>query len=220
MAAVADGLSPAGHTRAATGKPGEDSQLARSVLGRGVSRTKQESQTRVPSFRVKSTLRFESIAAPHFPQTSLGISLIGFNPFYRTTPASCFVLPSGGLVSWAKYGGIMRRRRRNGNCNRRSGTRGHGWRAVNISRWGRDDANERFPRCGNTGTGVWLPTGMAFGGRAVWLSYDESSISGIAMIRLRRSSIQNAEKRRSPVFRKSEEPRRLSKRTGRRKEIS
>jgi hypothetical protein len=32
--------------------------------------TKQESQTLVPSFSVKSTLRFGSISAPHFPQRS------------------------------------------------------------------------------------------------------------------------------------------------------
>jgi len=63
-------------------------------LGRGVSLTKQESQTRVPSFRVKSTLRLESIAAPHFPQTSPGVSLIGFHLFYRTTASVCLVLPS------------------------------------------------------------------------------------------------------------------------------
>lgn len=74
--------------------PSGTDQLVRSLFGRGVSLTKQESQTRVPSFRVKSTLRLESIAAPHFPQTSLGASLIGFHPFYRTTTPACFVLPS------------------------------------------------------------------------------------------------------------------------------
>ena len=71
-----------------------NAQLGRSVLGRGVSLTKQESQTRVPSFKVKSTLRLESIAAPHFPQTSPGASLIGFHLFYRTTASACLVLPS------------------------------------------------------------------------------------------------------------------------------
>jgi hypothetical protein len=79
----------------------------RSVLGRGVSRTKQESQTRVPSFRVKSTLRLESIAAPHFPQTSPGVSLIGCNLFYRTTPNPCFVLPSGSRLPRRRCDGII-----------------------------------------------------------------------------------------------------------------
>jgi hypothetical protein len=79
----------------------------RSALGRGVSRTKQESQTRVPSFSVKSTLRLESIAAPHFPQTSPGISLIRCSLFYRTTPRACFVLPSGGRPLARRCGGIM-----------------------------------------------------------------------------------------------------------------
>jgi hypothetical protein len=32
--------------------------------------TKQESQTLVPSFSVKSILRLESISAPHFPHSS------------------------------------------------------------------------------------------------------------------------------------------------------
>jgi hypothetical protein len=48
-------------------------QFDRSLVvraGRGVSLTKQESQTRVPSFSVKSILRLRSISASHFPQTS------------------------------------------------------------------------------------------------------------------------------------------------------
>ncbi len=85
---------PAGQTRAQRKTERASRQLGRSLLGRGVSLTKQESQTRVPSFRVKSTLRLESIAAPHFPQTSLGVSLIGFHLFYRTTTRVCVVLPS------------------------------------------------------------------------------------------------------------------------------
>lgn len=68
------------------------SQSVRSDLGRGVSRTKQESQTRVPSFRVKSTRRFESIAAPHFPQTSARVSLIVLNLFYYSMAAVAVVL--------------------------------------------------------------------------------------------------------------------------------
>jgi hypothetical protein len=39
-------------------------------VGLFVPFTKQESQTRVPSFRVKSTRRVGSISAPHFPQRS------------------------------------------------------------------------------------------------------------------------------------------------------
>jgi hypothetical protein len=39
-------------------------------VGLRVPFTKQESQTRVPSFRVKSTRRVGSISAPHFPQRS------------------------------------------------------------------------------------------------------------------------------------------------------
>jgi hypothetical protein len=92
--AVVCGGRPAGQTRALRKTERAGRQLGRSLLGRGVSLTKQESQTRVPSFRVKSTLRLESIAAPHFPQTSLGVSLIGFHLFYRTTTRVCFVLPS------------------------------------------------------------------------------------------------------------------------------
>src|SRR5271156_3704742 len=41
------------------------------LLGRGVSRTKQDSHTRVPSFSVKSTLRVGSISASHLPQSSV-----------------------------------------------------------------------------------------------------------------------------------------------------
>ena len=37
---------------------------------------KQESQTLVPSFRMKSTVRLESISAPHSPQGSACVSLI------------------------------------------------------------------------------------------------------------------------------------------------
>lgn len=91
---VVCGGRPAGQTQAQRKTERASPQLGRSLLGRGVSLTKQESQTRVPSFRVKSTLRLESIAAPHFPQTSLGVSLIGFQLFYRTTTRVCFVLPS------------------------------------------------------------------------------------------------------------------------------
>jgi transposase len=43
---------------------------------RGVSLTKQESQTLVPSFRVKSTRRLRSISASHFPQMSWSASLL------------------------------------------------------------------------------------------------------------------------------------------------
>jgi len=59
-----------------------------SLLGRRVSFTKQESQTRVPSFRVKSTRRFGSISAPHFPQRSTGVSLIGCKDFTTQSPQS------------------------------------------------------------------------------------------------------------------------------------
>jgi hypothetical protein len=51
-------------------------QFGQSLLGRRVSFTKQESQTLVPSFKVKSTLRVASISAPHLPQTSICDSLI------------------------------------------------------------------------------------------------------------------------------------------------
>jgi hypothetical protein len=101
--AVVCGLSPAGHTRAQRKTERAGPQLGRSLLGRGVSLTKQESQTRVPSFRVKSTRRLESIAAPHFPQTSLGVSLIGFHLFYRTTMRLCLVLPSRGCLLRRSY---------------------------------------------------------------------------------------------------------------------
>jgi len=39
-------------------------------VGLCVPFTKHESQTLVPSFRVKSTLRVASISAPHFPHRS------------------------------------------------------------------------------------------------------------------------------------------------------
>jgi hypothetical protein len=45
-------------------------------VGRGVSLTKHGSQTRVPSFRVKSTLRLKSISAPHLPHCSALASFI------------------------------------------------------------------------------------------------------------------------------------------------
>jgi hypothetical protein len=41
---------------------------------------------------VKSTLRFESIAAPHFPHTSARVSLIGLGPFYYSMAGVCLVL--------------------------------------------------------------------------------------------------------------------------------
>src|SRR5580692_1849204 len=63
--------------------------------------------SRVPSFSVKSTLRLESIAAPHFPQTSAGLSCIGYVPFYRTSPRSCFDLPSCCRLAGQRRGGIM-----------------------------------------------------------------------------------------------------------------
>ena len=52
--------------------------------GRGVSLTKHGSHTLVPFFSVKSTLRLESISAPHFPQDSVWASLI---------PTSCLSRP-------------------------------------------------------------------------------------------------------------------------------
>ena len=48
---------------------GQFPQLGR--VGLFVHFTKQESQTLIPFFNVKSTLRFGSISAPHFPQRSL-----------------------------------------------------------------------------------------------------------------------------------------------------
>src|SRR5580700_7541006 len=105
--AVVCGGSPADHTRAQRKTERAAPQLGRSRLGRGVSLTKQESQTRVPSFSVKSTLRLESIAAPHFPQTSAGLSCIGYVPFYRTSPRSCFDLPSCCRLAGQRRGGIM-----------------------------------------------------------------------------------------------------------------
>ena len=45
-------------------------------IGHGVSFTKQDSQTLVPFFSVKSTIRLTSISAPHFPQSSVGAWLI------------------------------------------------------------------------------------------------------------------------------------------------
>ena len=105
------------------------SQSVRSDLGRGVSRTKQESQTRVPSFRVKSTRRFESISAPHFPQTSARVSLIALNPYSTTLQWQACVSFCDAVMrhgSWAVRRLPSARTRRNGNCNRRSGTRGHG----------------------------------------------------------------------------------------------
>jgi len=50
---------------------------------------------------------------------------------------------------------LLGRRRRNGHCNRRSGTRGREWRGEDIFRWDRADANERFPHFGNEGIAVW-----------------------------------------------------------------
>jgi hypothetical protein len=58
-------------------KPTPEAQFDQSFLGRGVSLTKQESQTRVPSFSVKSTLRLESISAPHLPHRSSRGSSMG-----------------------------------------------------------------------------------------------------------------------------------------------
>jgi hypothetical protein len=40
------------------------------------------------------------------------------------------MLPACWAKAWRHHG----RMRRNRSCNRRSGTRGHGWRAVNVSR--------------------------------------------------------------------------------------
>jgi hypothetical protein len=51
-------------------------QFGQSVFGLGVSFTKHDSHTRVPSFSVKSTLRLKSISDPHFPQSSVCASLI------------------------------------------------------------------------------------------------------------------------------------------------
>src|ERR1700723_3410566 len=46
-------------------------QLSLACGARGVSLTKQASQTRAPSLSVKSILRVGSISAPHFPQRSV-----------------------------------------------------------------------------------------------------------------------------------------------------
>ena len=51
-------------------------QFGHSLFGRRVSFTKQDSQTLVPSFSVKSTLRLNSISAPHFPHDSVWASFI------------------------------------------------------------------------------------------------------------------------------------------------
>jgi hypothetical protein len=56
--------------------PREQSQFGQSFLGLGVALTKQDSQTLVPFFSVKSTLRVGSISTLHFPQTSICGSLI------------------------------------------------------------------------------------------------------------------------------------------------
>src|ERR1700723_3122643 len=53
----------------------EQFQFGQSVLGRRVSFTKQDSQTLVPSLKVKTALRMKSISAPHFPQSSVCASL-------------------------------------------------------------------------------------------------------------------------------------------------
>jgi hypothetical protein len=51
-------------------------------VGRSVPFTKQESQTLVPSFSVKSTRRLASISAPHFPQRSSFGSAISISLLY------------------------------------------------------------------------------------------------------------------------------------------
>ena len=57
------------HVRSATGALSIVSLTNRflSCVCRGVSSTKQASQTLVPSLSVKSTRRVRSISAPHFP---------------------------------------------------------------------------------------------------------------------------------------------------------
>src|SRR5579862_9495614 len=48
-----------------------EAKLNYSSLDRLVPLTKQDSQTRVPSFKVKSTRRVGSISTPHFPHRSM-----------------------------------------------------------------------------------------------------------------------------------------------------
>jgi hypothetical protein len=82
-----------------------------SLLGRRVSFTKQESQTRVPSFRVKSTRRLGSISAPHFPHRSTGVSLIGWRDFTTQAPQSAKALDarnSAGAPSGNEERGVER----------------------------------------------------------------------------------------------------------------
>ena len=66
-------------------------QFGQSLLGRQVSFTKHDSHTLVPFVRVKSTLRAGSISASHFPQTSIGVSLI----FFPQTSWRCLILATG-----------------------------------------------------------------------------------------------------------------------------
>lgn len=59
-------------------------------VGRGVSLTKQELQTLVPSFSVKSTRRLRSISASHFPQMSWSVSLLLSIIFQISQRVFCF----------------------------------------------------------------------------------------------------------------------------------
>jgi hypothetical protein len=59
-------------------------QFGESRSGRRVSCTKHDSHAVVPSFSVKPTRQCASISVPHFPQGSVGVSLIRSSQLRRT----------------------------------------------------------------------------------------------------------------------------------------